>query len=246
MTPSPTTSPASSPTTTANAFEALTIDPASGLAYRVRRAATATPATPTARVVLLHGVGGNETNLEPLSALIDAHVEIFLVRGPLTFGPTQFGWFEVSFASGSPVIDAAQAERSRVQLIELLQALNRTATCVAVPAVIAGFSQGGILSASVGLSAPQHVTGFGILSGRILPEIAPRIADRTLLADVSAFVAHGTDDAKLPVQWAQRSDALLQSHGLKLTSHRYPVGHEISQDMATDFATWLHATLMPD
>ena len=231
----------------APAFEPLVSDPASGLGYCLRRAAGGVP---SARVLLLHGVGGNERNLEALARDIDPRVEVLLVRGPLTLGPGQFAWFQVSFAGGEPSINAAQADQSRTRLITLIRSIRASGetnpssnpTSI-VPVVIAGFSQGGIMSASVGLSAPDAVRGFGLLSGRILPEIRPLLAPREALAHVNAFVAHGEYDNKLPVEWAQRADALLTEQGLPLTSRRYPIGHEINGDMASDFIEWLHPVL---
>ena len=229
------------------AFEPLVSDPASGLGYCLRRAAGGVP---SARVLLLHGVGGNERNLEALARGIDPRVEVLLVRGPLTLGPGQFAWFQVSFVGGEPSINAAQADQSRTRLITLIRSIGASGgsnpnsnPAPVVPVVIAGFSQGGILSSSVGLSAPDAVRGFGLLSGRILPEIRPVLAPREALAHVNAFVVHGEYDNKLPVEWAQRADALLTEQGLPLTSRRYPIGHEINGAMASDFIEWLHRTL---
>jgi phospholipase/carboxylesterase len=111
--------------------------------------------------------------------------------------------------------------------------------------VIAGFSQGGILSASVALTMPEIVAGFGLLSGRILPELAPYIADKTRLAQLSAFVAHGDSDATLPVVWAQRSDQWLKDLGVHNSSHRYPIGHGISAAMQADFLNWVKGLNRP-
>ncbi len=55
--------------------------------------------------------------------------------------------------------------------------------------VVAGFSQGGIMSASVALTRPEAVGGFGILAGRILPELEPAIADPAALRHLRAFIA---------------------------------------------------------
>ncbi|MCM3755264.1 hypothetical protein M3665_25425, partial [Bacillus licheniformis] len=63
----------------------LTADPDSGLQYRLRPAA----GRPAARLLLLHGVGGNETNLLNVADVIDPRIEIAFLRGPLTFGPSQ-------------------------------------------------------------------------------------------------------------------------------------------------------------
>ena len=106
--------------------------------------------------------------------------------------------------------------------------------------VVAGFSQGGIMSASVALSAPELVKGFGLLSGRILPELEPHWAELASLSRLQAFVAHGEQDNTLPVFWAERSDALLTRLGVHFESHRYPIGHTISAAMHADFLKWLH------
>jgi phospholipase/carboxylesterase len=209
-------------------------DPVSRLNYRVRRAAGDMPA---ARLLLLHGVGSNETNLVPLASLIDPAVEVLLVRGPVVLGPQQFAWFPVQFGAQGPEIDAEQAERSRVQLIQLVQ------QHAGLPVVMAGFSQGGIMSASVGLTAPRDVAGFAVLSGRILPEIAARIAPREDLAHLSAFIGHGRLDDKLPMAWAERADAWLTSLGVPHRTTYYPVGHGLSAEMAHDFGAWLADTL---
>ncbi|MBN3821011.1 phospholipase, partial [Paraburkholderia sp. Se-20369] len=76
----------------------LITDPDSGLQYRLRPAA----GRPAARLLLLHGVGGNETNLLGVADAIDPRIEIAFVRGPLTFGPGQHAWFPVRFGAHGP------------------------------------------------------------------------------------------------------------------------------------------------
>jgi phospholipase/carboxylesterase len=124
-------------------------------------------------------------------------------------------------------------------MVSLLAALQSTYAVRASSTVIAGFSQGGILSASVALSSPQSVAGFGLLSGRILPELEPHIAEPPRLAALKAFVGHGTHDTKLPVHWAERADALLSHLGVAHTLKLYPIDHGISAEMHADFMQWL-------
>ncbi|MGO4328188.1 alpha/beta hydrolase [Cupriavidus sp. 2TAF22] len=225
-----------------------TEDSASGLRYRLRQAHPA--AAPAGRLILLHGVGSNETSLAGLAALTDPRVQVVLVRGPLTFAPGQYGFFEVSFQGGAPAIDAAQADRSRRQLITLVRALHALDRAEGaeddappVRTVIGGFSQGGIMSAGVALSAPADVTGFAVLSGRILPEIEPHIAPRAALAGLSAFIAHGEFDNKLPVTWAQRAGQWLDALGVAHSLRRYPIGHELNENVVADFQQWLAGPL---
>lgn len=216
-------------------FGPLRHEPASDLYFRHRPAVAPVASK---RVVLLHGVGGNEDNLEGLAAHISPSIEVLLVRGPLTLGQGQYAWFQVQFGPNGPVIDAAQAEHSRERLIRLIEALP-THGDVPAKTVIAGFSQGGIMSASVGLSAPHIVAGFAILSGRILPELTPRIADREARRHLSAFIAHGQFDNKLPVTWAHSADTQLNELDVAHETKLYPMGHELTMSVVTDFTNWL-------
>lgn len=197
------------------------------------------PVNPTALVLLLHGVGGNETNLLNLAAAIDPEALVVMPRGPITLGAGQFGWFRVNFTPAGPVIVESEAEQSRQILIRFVEQLQQAHGVTPQNTVIAGFSQGGILSASVGLSAPKRVAGFAVLSGRILPEVKPHIADREQLGNLRAFIGHGEHDSKLPVVWAQRSEELLKDLGVAHVSRRYPIDHGISAPMQADFVSWL-------
>jgi phospholipase/carboxylesterase len=213
-------------------------DAASGLWFRLR---TPVPSAPRSCIVLLHGVGGDETNFAPLAGEFPDDALVVLARGPLTLGPGQFGWFHVAFSATGPAIAEAEADESRLMLARLLAQLQATHGVPADSTIIAGFSQGGIMSASVALTMPQSVAGFGVLSGRILPEIKPHLASRQQLGHLRAFIAHGLHDNKLPVTWAQRSNDWLDQLGEARESHLYPIGHAVSEAMQGDFLQWVRS-----
>jgi phospholipase/carboxylesterase len=222
--------------TTDYALSELQTDAATQLGYRLRLPA---PAKPTRLLVLLHGFGANETNLLTLADGIDPATLVVFARGPLPLGGSQFAWFRVNFTATGPQIIPAEAEHSRTLLITLLKQLQQQHGIAPAHTVVAGFSQGGIMSASVALSSPESVKGFGLLSGRILPELEPVIADKERLSKLTAFVSHGEQDSTLPVHWAQRSDALLTQLGVPHSLKLYPMDHGISAAMHTDFVDWL-------
>ncbi len=203
---------------------------------------TSHPEGPAQRLlVLLHGVGGNETNLAPLAEAMPADTLIALARAPLTLGAGQYAWFQVSFGPQGPRPDLIAAENSRQQLAQFIAELQDEYTVSPASTVVAGFSQGGIMSASVGLTRPELVAGFGILAGRILPELEPQLAERAALARIRAFIGHGRSDTKLPVDWAHRADAWLSNLGIPHETHLYPGDHGISPAMYKDFASWFIA-----
>ena len=199
------------------------------------------PANPKALLVLLHGVGGCETNLVDLAATISSETLVVMPRGPMTLGAGQYGWFRVNFTSTGPLIVETEAEQSCQTLLRFVAQLQSVYSIAPRNTVIAGFSQGGILSASVALSAPELVAGFGVLSGRILPELEPHIANKARLENLHAFIGHGEYDSKLPVLWAQRSDQLLSGLGVAHLTRLYPIDHGISAEMQADFLSWLQS-----
>lgn len=216
-------------------FGALRTDAASGLHYR-----TAQPEPHTAQrcLVLLHGVGSHELSVAELAEGVEENTLIVLVRAPLALGPQQFAWFQVAFTAHGPRIEPTQAEKSRTSLIQLIASLQQTHAIAPGKTVIAGFSQGGIMSASVALTSPESVGGFGLLSGRILSEIEPLVASPQRLAHLQAFVAHGEQDSKLPVSWAHRSHEWLQQLQVQHDLHLYPIDHCITPQVHADFLAW--------
>ncbi|MBQ4856423.1 phospholipase [Rhodanobacter sp. B2A1Ga4] len=217
-------------------LSSLFVDPAFALAFRTLQPP---PEKPTLLLVLLHGVGGNEGNLAALGAEAGSDTLVVLPRGPIALGPQAFGWFRVAFSGNGPQIVASEADASRRMLIDFIGQLQRAHGIDAAHTVVAGFSQGGILSASVALTAPERVAAFAVLAGRILPELEPQLADAQRLSTLRGYIAHGMYDDKLPPSWAQRADDWLTRLGVAHETKLYPTGHELGTAMRADFLAWL-------
>lgn len=215
----------------------VNVEPVSGLAYRVRPASGASEPAPC--LLLLHGVGADEAGFIELARRLDPCLTVILVRGPLTLAPMQYAWFRVAFTPTGPVINAAQAEAARAKLLTFIGQLPQVCGVDPRRIWIAGFSQGGIMSASVGLTAPAAVAGFGILSGRILPEVLPLVERSDALRHVHAFLSHGTEDRTLGVHFVRQAKSLLSELGVAVDYHEYPAGHALNHEMIADFSRWL-------
>ena len=177
------------------------IEPVTGLAYRVRPGLAGAGKSPC--LVLLHGVGSNEAGFIDLARQIDPRLTVVLARGPIVLSVSQFAWFQVNFTANGPAINPVQAEQARTTLIDFLGQLRTVLGVDPKRTWIAGFSQGGIMSASVALTAPEQVAGFGVLSGRILPEVLPAVRTGEALGKLRGFVSHGVQDQKLGIHFAR-------------------------------------------
>ncbi|MFP8965027.1 alpha/beta hydrolase [Pokkaliibacter sp. CJK22405] len=224
---------------TAHTKDQLITEPSTGLQYRVLQQ----PAHALGRLILMHGVGGNESNFDSIVGLLDSRLEVLSVRGPLTLRPGSFAWFVVNFGANGPVIDEAQAEQARLKILGFIDALQDVSP---LPTAVSGFSQGSIMSASAGLTAPEKIAAVGLISGRILPEIAPHLpkiephtAASNALLKLPVFIAHGEQDATLPIFWAERATSMLTELGVPHQFKRYSHGHEISARVIQDFNAWL-------
>lgn len=190
-------------------------------------------------LILMHGVGSNESAMFGLASYIPENYSVVSVRSPLTMGSGAYSAFSVSFTADGPKIDATAAESSRQKLLRFIPQIQQRYGATAERTLIAGFSQGGIMSASLALTKPELVRGFAILSGRILPEVAPLIAPKEALKRISAMVMHGENDGTLPHFWAERSISWLQELGVSVDFKNYKIGHEITREVAADFADWV-------
>lgn len=202
------------------------------------RTAGAMPAAPQRLLLLSHGVGGNETHLAALAQRAGDDTLVVLPRAPIELAAEQYAWFPVEFGPQGPSPDLAAAERSRQRLAGFIAELQDRYRVSPSKTVAAGFSQGGIMSASVGLTRPDLVQGFGVLAGRILPQLQPLLAERAALVRIEAFIGHGRDDTKLGVDWAHRADAWLSELGVAHETRLYPGGHGIAPSMQDDFFAW--------
>lgn len=196
------------------------------------------PDAPRRLLLLLHGVGGVETQLAALGARVADDTLVALPRGPRSIADDRFGWFRVGFTDAGPEIVEEEAEESRLKLVEFIAQLQHRHDIAPRDTTVAGFSQGGIMAASAALTSPESVAAFAVLCGRILPEIEPMLAPREALSRLRALIVHGCHDDKLPVDWAYRADAWLGRLDVPHALRLHDAGHEFTPAMADDFLAW--------
>jgi phospholipase/carboxylesterase len=192
-------------------------------------------------ILLLHGVGSNEEDLFRHSQSFPKGFVVVSARAPYTLAPGKYAWFELSYAAGKPVINPEQAEKSRLVINIFINQLIERYLIDPKKVFLGGFSQGGIMSYSVGLTFPQKFAGIFILSSRLLPEVKPLVKSKEELQNLEIFIAHGKNDPILPIQYAADALDFLKPITSNITYHEYDMAHTVGEKEMIDLVDWLSA-----
>lgn len=215
--------------------------PTFSLHHLVRAPTRPAPTPPL--LLLLHGVGSHEADLMGLAPSLDPRFHIVSARAPIVLGPGAYAWFHVEFTSTGPVIIPEEAEASRLTLLHFIAELVEGYGLDATRVYLLGFSQGAIISLSVALTEPKKLAGVVAMSGRILPEVLPRMAPPEALVGLPILVVHGLADPLLGIQYGRASRDRLSALPVALTYREYPMGHEVTAESLADVTAWLRDRL---
>jgi phospholipase/carboxylesterase len=196
-------------------------------------------------VVLLHGYGARGDDLVDFAnrLVVDVPQTLFVIpSAPLTSSSGHGrAWFEppASAIDGSGARREAQREiddaRDRLEgVIDTLRGRGIAPGRV----VLAGFSQGAMMSLDVALRGEARVRGVGFLSGGALPGWS---LDRA--RGLAIFASHGTRDDILSFDAAERLRAQLEAAGAEVEWTSFDGGHGIPPVVREGFAWWLRRTL---
>lgn len=205
------------------------------LAHRVRPAAGEADGT----LVLLHGRGTDERDLQPLIDALDPERRLVGItpRAPLTL-PGQPGahWYVVRRV-GFP--DEATFGPTYEQLAAWLDALPDALGIPWSRTVIGGFSQGTAMSFALGLGpnrpAPAGIVG---LSG-FLPEVAGFEPVLTGREGFPVAIGHGSADPVIPIDFGRAARDRLRSVGADVLYREAPVPHTIDPAFIPVLREWL-------
>jgi phospholipase/carboxylesterase len=202
-------------------------------------------ATPELTVILLHGLGADGHDFEPI-------VPELRLRRPMRFvfphapvravtingGMSMRAWYDI-LGWGATAAEDADGIRLSAALVTRLIDRETGNGCASERIVLAGFSQGGAIALHAGLRERRPLGGVLALS-TYLPLAA------TLAAEASAenravpiFMAHGTADPVVPLTIAAASRAALVREGYTVDWHAYPMGHSVCAAEVAAIAEWL-------
>jgi phospholipase/carboxylesterase len=174
-------------------------------------------------VVLLHGLGADENDLWDLRDLFPSASSVVSLRAPLRYG-LGFQWFEIDWSSRTFIADLGEIASSARQIIESIGA---------APAVLVGFSQGGIMAQAVATSYPDQVAGIALLSTWPLPDVS--------FSSGPVLIQHGNQDPVIPVAASTALQNVFLANGSLET---YDMAHGICMDSAEGLSDWYGANFL--
>jgi len=205
------------------------------LIYELRSPKIIEPGKKYPIIFLFHGMGSNEQNMMPLVSGIEKDLFVLSVRGPLE-QPPGYAFFTIE-GYGKPHRDIFDGA-----INELESFIDYALAKYPIDGneiYLMGFSQGAILSMTLGLKLGERIKGIVALSG-YLPAFVKEEYEILPLNKVSAFISHGDHDQVLPFEWGVDAEAFYKQQGANSTFSPYFEGHTVSNENYNDFTTWFN------
>ena len=210
-----------------------------------------TAPNPTASVIWLHGLGADGNDFVPIVPelrlpetlrlrFVFPHAPVRAVT--INNGMRMRAWYDISAADLTNRADLAGVRESQAQLEALIEREN-TRGMPSERIVLAGFSQGGAIALYTGLRRRERLAGIMALSTYL---IAPdKLADEASAANrgVPIFMAHGTADQVVRLQWAEASKRMLEAAGYVVEWHAYRMEHSVCLEEIQAIGAWLTKVL---
>jgi len=210
-------------------------------------------ANPGAAVIWLHGLGADGNDFVPIveemrlpPALSIRFVFPHAPVRPVTLngGMAMRAWYDIYNANLSDRADLAGVRMSAAQIVALI-AREQQRGVAARRIVLAGFSQGGAVALYTGLRHAERLAGIVALSTYLVRgnELAAEASAAN--RDVPIFMAHGTQDPMVRLEWGEASRQGLVANGYKVEWHTYPMPHSVVWEEIAAISAFLARVLAP-
>ncbi|WP_043527750.1 alpha/beta hydrolase [Litchfieldella xinjiangensis] len=196
-------------------------------------------------VILLHGLGADGHDLEPLVpaiALPKGRAVRFVLphapRLPVTIngGMVMPAWYDILEMNLGRRVDEAQLKASAKRI----QALIDDQIDKGIPSeriILAGFSQGGAVAYEAALTYPQPLAGLLALSTYFAT--ADSITTHEANRDLAIEVHHGTFDPVVPESLGRAGAERAREIGYAVNYRTYPMQHALCPQQIADIGPWL-------
>jgi phospholipase/carboxylesterase len=186
-------------------------------------------------IILLHGRGAHEEDLLGLQPYLDPNALLVAVRAPLSFPYGGYTWYE-TLHIGIP--EPVQFAESYDRLVQFLEDVRKHYPVDPNRIILLGFSMGAVMAYACALTKPEMIHSVVAHSGYIPEDTALAFRWKDLKGR-GFFVAHGTEDPIIGVEFARRARMLLSETDAELVYKEYLIPHSMSEESVSDLSQWI-------
>jgi phospholipase/carboxylesterase len=174
-------------------------------------------------ILLLHGWTGDENSMWVFTTRLPKNALMVAPRGLFKAKESGYSWHLEPSAFWPWVHDFQPVVEKLFSVISSLNFPDGDFSNLH----ILGFSQGAALAYTMALMFPERLASLAGLSG-FLPDGATTWLGSDRLKGLPVFIAHGTEDERVPIGRARMSVELIEKAGATVTYCEDDVGHKLS------------------
>lgn len=203
---------------------------------------------PEAVVIWLHGLGADNHDFLPIvQELPLTHSIKFIFPNapmrPITLngGYVMRGWYDIrELGNMANLVDVEGINQSVTQIETLIkQQIDLGFSPDKI--ILAGFSQGGVISYIAGINTIYKLGGVLALSC-YLPAMSTKIEDSVNIT-TPFFAIHGTEDPVVPYKGGLHAYEELKKHGYNIKWAEYPMPHSVCLEELAAIGHWLDSVI---
>jgi phospholipase/carboxylesterase len=208
--------------------------------------------TATSCVIWLHGLGDSGDGFAPIVPVLNLPknhgIRFIFPHAPeqavtINQGYVMRSWYDIKSMDLHNRADMAGVLESEQAIHALIQQ-QIDSGIAANKIVLAGFSQGGVISLFTGLRYPKALAGIMALSC-YLPT-ADKLPDNCHIANKQTPILqnHGDQDDVVPMSSGKMANQLLIDAGYNTKWQSYRMPHSVLPEQLSDISAWLVNTLL--
>jgi phospholipase/carboxylesterase len=206
---------------------------------------------PSHAVIWLHGLGADGNDFVPvvkelkLPPLGIRFVFPHAPMRPVTIngGFVMRAWYDIAYQELAFKEDERGLRESQ-KLIEELIVRENTRGIPSSRIVLAGFSQGGVMTFQTGLRQSKPLAGLMALSSYVPMSPMIEVERNAASNSVPVFMGHGITDNIVPLALGKMSRDTLTKLGYKVDWHQYTMPHSVCAEELADIGVWLKRVLL--
>ncbi|MDO7541262.1 MAG: alpha/beta hydrolase [Flavobacteriales bacterium] len=189
---------------------------------------------------LIHGYGSYEGDLFSFAQYLPKNYHIIALRAPIVLAEGSYAWYTITFDEDmNKWSNDEEGIQSRDLIISNIEHHLKRLNSSKKNVDLLGFSQGAILSWSLGMSYPKSINRIMALSGFYNPKLDQESSESK--ADLKCFSSHGIIDPVIPVAHTRIGINNLREKGVSVAYKEYDAPHTISPDNFRDLLQWLQS-----